>query len=160
MNTAYIISFIKGIILSLELFVKTLEGDKPAEESVPKDVLLNSFAMAIQKFEGYVVNPPSRSFRNRNPGNARYSSVGYLGKYGKVGKDKDNFAIFESYEIGFLYLKNLILEKARKNPTWDLYKFFDVYAPASDNNQPRHYAETVAKAINVNISTWQIGQLL
>lgn len=120
---------------------------------IPPNNLLNTFCLAIQKHEGWKLNPPSRSVRNNNAGNVKYSPVGYLKKYGKVGKDPQNFAIFETYELGFLYLKNLVLEKAKKHPTWTFYRFFEEYAPASDNNDSKHYAEVVAKACSVSPNT-------
>jgi len=159
MRLEFIIRALQSIILTLELLVKQLHG-KDLKESVPKDFLLNVMAMTIQKHEGWIIFPPSRSVRNHNPGNARYSSVGYLAKYGRVGKDKDNFAIFPTYEIGLMYLKNLILEKAKKNPSWNLYDFFNVYAPESDNNNTTRYAEIVARAMDVDPASWRVSELL
>lgn len=151
----------------------------PMSNPTPSNNLLNVMCLAIQKHEGYVlpggkypdgtIAPNgSVSFRCRNPGNVRFYPGGYLPKYGTVtesllGKDVAKgirgFAIFPSYELGFLYLKNLIRTKAIKNPTQNLYQFFSIYAPASDNNNPRLYAEAVAKALNVNPATFQLKQL-
>lgn len=135
----------------------------PPVNPIPSVNLLNTFCLAVQKHEGWILNPPSRSVRNHNPGNCRYSSVGYLDKYLPVGKDKDNFAIFKDYATGFLYLKNLVLQKAKKHPLWDLYTFFgdphEGWAPDSDGNNSKHYAEVVALALNVP-PTWKIGNLI
>ena len=123
-----------------------------------KAVLLEKMCLAIKTHEGWFKN--SRSQRNNNPGNTKYSSVGYLAKYGKVKMDKDGFAIFPTYELGWLYLNNLVLEKAKKHPTWSLSTFFKEYAPSSDNNDPARYASLVAKAMNVSPFDWQLKELL
>lgn len=143
-----------------EMLLWILGGSKPPMPEIPKEILpekpiptppnniLNTFCKEIERHEGWILNPPSRSVRNKNPGNCRYSSVGYLPIYEPVGKDKDNFAIFKDYETGFLYLKNLVKSKIQKHPTWDFYDFFAVYAPDFENDS-KHYAEVVAKACDV-----------
>lgn len=154
-----IIVSIKKLIKRIQDYIASLKPTpKPPAPPAPTNNLLNTMALAIQKHEGWY--PTSRSYRNRNPGNCRYSSKGYLTKYGKVGKDPQNFAIFETYEIGFMYLKNLILEKAKAHPMWDLYAFFEEYAPNFDHNDSRHYAETVAKALTTYPETFKLSQLL
>jgi hypothetical protein len=148
----------------------------------PANNLLNVMALAIQKHEGWATPGTwlnsvfyangSLSYRCNNPGNARYSSVGYLPKYGVVkehmtGNEKPGqrgFAVFSSYEVGFMYLKNLILEKARTHPEWNLFDFFGDekagWAPKSDGNNYIAYARAVAKQLNVDPKTWELRQLL
>lgn len=153
-------------------------------QPTPKPALLNGMAKSIEKFEDYVI-PGGRyrdgrlapegslTFRCKNPGACRFSSVGYLPKYGTVTEYTEGltlkpgqrgFAKFSSYEIGFMYLKNLILQKAKKHPDWNLLQFFgdekDGWAPTSDNNYPVKYAKFVASQMGVNIETWRIGELL
>lgn len=123
--------------------------------------MLTLFALAIRNFEGWgapgsrlngVYYPSgTRSYKNNNPGNARYFSGGYHSMYGKVGKDKDGFAIFKDYDTGFLYLQNMIKQKARNHPLWNIYDFFVAYAPKEDNNDPRRYATFVASKLAVTI---------
>lgn len=125
----------------------------PKEESMPEKIL--KWANATKKHEGWYEG--SRSYRNNNPGNFRYSKVGYLAKYGNVGKDKDNFAVFPTYEKGWLYLCNFLKQCAQgKNATYNkdgsLYDFYAKYAPSSDKNDPKRYAEVVAKEIGVDPS--------
>lgn len=145
------------------LWATVPQNPAPPPSPAPVNNLLNTFCLAIQKHEGWILNPPSRSVRNNSPGNVRYSSVGYLDKYLPVKRDKDNFAIFKDYATGFLYLKNLVLSKCQKHPDWDLYTFFgeehEGWAPDSDGNDSRQYAEVVAKALNVSPS-WKIKGLL
>ena len=130
----------------------------PTPTPIPPNNLLNTFLLAIQKHEGWYMG--SRAERNHNPGNCRYSRVGYLSIYGEVKEDRkgvpagqQGFAIFKSYEIGFLYLKNLVKSKIRKHPDWDFYDFFgnekEGWAPDSDNNDSKRYAKVVAEALNV-----------
>ena len=125
---------------------------------------LDIFCQAVKEHEGWIPNPPSRSFRNNNPGNCRYSSVGYSAKYGVVKEDrkgvKENqrgFAIFKDYPTGFLYLKNLVISKITKHPDWDFYQFFgdekDGWAPNSDNNDSGRYAEVVASKLKLSAKT-------
>jgi len=126
---------------------------------IPANNLLNVMCLAIQKHEGWF--PGSRSQKNNNPGNCKFSTIGYLPIYEPVKKEPNGpFAIFKDYKTGFLYLKNLVLHKARKNPDRNLYAFFSEYAPNEDDNDSRHYAEVVAKAMNVSPSTWKIRNLL
>lgn len=103
------------------------------------------------------------SYRNNNPGNCRYSSVGYDPKYGIVKKSWNGFAIFRDYETGWLYLQNLVREKIKAHPTWTLLDFFadpdDGYAPQKDGNNPRVYKAFVANRLKVD-PTYQIKNLL
>lgn len=100
----------------------------------------------------------TRAWRNNNCGNLRY-----VGQPSALGADEKNFAVFSSYEAGFNALKQMIFNAATGKskvykPDMNLYDFFAVYAPAFENND-RHYAETVAKALNVSPETFKISQL-
>lgn len=128
------------------------------ETETNKPDYLTELCLAIRDFEGW--EEGSRSWRNNNPGNCRYSSVGYLPKYGEVKRDAQNFAIFKDYGTGWMYLKNLVFGKAQKHPEWNLVSFFKEYAPTEDNNNPQNYASWVAKKIGVNVFTWQLKELL
>ena len=169
---------VDGIIVGIRDIIKKLAewvatqikpAPKPEPKLIPKQVLQNTLCMAIQKHEGFF--PGSRSQRNNNPANARYSSVGYLPIYGEVGEDREGvpahqrgYAIFKNYETGFLYLKNLVLHKARKHPDWTLTQFIgdekEGWAPASDNNNVDAYASALANAIKVDKKTWKLAALL
>ena len=135
--------------------------------------------MAIKENEDFV--PPGGRYRNgkiapngsltwrcNNPGACRFSRVGYLPKYGIVTEYKEGlnlkpgqrgFAKFSNLDIGWMYLKNLILQKAKENPDWDILDFCSNWAPASDNNNPVQYAEFVAKKMGVAVS-WRISSLV
>lgn len=130
--------------------VDTPTAPKP---TVPQEPLaaskLEAFCTAIRDFEG---KPGDLNYKNNNPGNCRCSQVGYDAMYGKV-KCINNFAVFLTYELGWLYLNNLVKGRVRNHKDWDFYKFFRVWAPTSDNNQPDHYAEVIAKRMDVPPTT-------
>ena len=113
---------------------------------------ITKLAQLISQYEGN--RPQDRATRNNNPGNCRYSSVGYLAKYGNVKKDKDGFAIFPSMSIGWMYLENLLLYWA-KGPKKDytILEMMREYAPTADNNDPVAYARFIRKGMGVEPTT-------
>lgn len=121
----------------------------PTPSPAPTPSKLQTFCLAIKQHEGWF--PGSRSQKNNNPGNCRFSSQGYLPIYGHVGKDPQSFAIFKDYATGYLYLQNLVKSKISVNPKQSFYAFFEVYAPSFENDS-KHYAEVVAKACGVSPS--------
>lgn len=134
------------------------------------DSLLLKMMMAMRKREGWggpgstvngVYYPNGTlSYRNNNPGNVKFSLVGYLPIYEPV-KNVKGFASFKDYDTGWRYLRNLILSHARKYPNWSLSTYFrEIYAPAEDNNDPASYASEVARAMGVNPFTWPLKNLL
>lgn len=115
------------------------------------------WATAIQLQEGYYKT--SRSYRNNNPGNLRWANQRMAN-----GKDKDGFAIFFTYQDGFNALCNQLKAACDGrskvyNPDQTLYQFFFTYAPDTDNNNSRAYAEKVAAILNVD-PTIKIKELL
>ncbi len=118
---------------------------QPVPDSTPShtqaDNALETFCLAIRDFEG---GPHDLNYKNNNPGNCRCSSVGYLPKYGTV-VCVGGFARFETYALGWDYLKNLVHHRVSLHPTWTFLDFFNNYAPSSDNNNPHNYAAAVAK---------------
>lgn len=124
---------------------------------LPKPNYINAFAKAIEIHEGYYEG--SRSFRNNNPANAKY-----VAQPDAVGQDAQGFAIFPTYQVGFDYLcrvlRNACEGKSKVySPEMDLYEFFAKYAPREDNNDPIHYANTVANFMGVKATT-QLKNLL
>jgi hypothetical protein len=143
------VAFIRGLFkLDAPISAAPSAPASPAGPTIPDTALqapesrLKTFCESIKAHEGWY--PGSRSQRNNNPGNCRYSKVGYAAVYGKVGRDAQGFAIFRDYTTGWLYLNNLVKEKIRNSPLQDFYAFFEVYAPSFENDS-RHYAEVVAK---------------
>lgn len=106
--------------------------------------LINDIANAIATMEGFF-NNNSLAFKNNNPGNIR--------KWGKLPIVK-GFASFPTAEAGWAALKRQISLNINRKLT--LYEFFGGkpgvypgYAPATDNNKPKQYAEFVAKKVGI-----------
>lgn len=119
-----------------------------------------AWAKAIQKHEGYF--PGSRSFRNNNPGNFRCAQ--WLMNEFKALRCEDNFIVFGSFEDGWKallgFLRYAATDKLRSyRSTMTLYEFFSVYAPSADKNNPKAYAEDVARQIGISPFT-KIKELL
>lgn len=133
---------------------KSLTPPTPAIAPIPvpqvNKTSLETFCNAIKDYEGFA--PNTRSFRNNNPGNCRYSSVGYAPYYGTVKRDSSGFAVFSTYDLGWHYLLNLVHIKITTHPDWNFYDFFNVYAPSTDNNNPQKYAIFVATRVGVGPS--------
>lgn len=105
----------------------------------------------------------SLSYRNNNPGNLR------LSKY-QAGQ-RNGYAYFDTYDVGWdalLFQLRLVAEgkspaynSAIRRNGWNLLdsselsllQFFEIYAPASDNNVPASYAQAVAGKIGVPVMT-------
>lgn len=131
---------------------------QPSPTTPARTAPLETFCLAIRSREGWF--PGSRSFKNNNPGNCRYSSVGYAAVYHPVLRDKDGFAIFKDYATGWLYLQNLVRELAKEHPTWSVLDFFNTYSPAADANDPVSYAKEVAAKLGANYQTFVIANLI
>ena len=113
----------------------------------PKIIKLATY---IRDYEGA---PGDRNYRNNNPGNCRYYDGGYLKKYGNVKQDKDGFAIFPTYDQGFLYLCNMLLNWAKTTrKDWTILKLMQSYAPGSDGNNPEAYAANLSKRLGLSAS--------
>ena len=114
----------------------------------PKIIKLATF---IRDYEG---KPGDKNYRNNNPGNARWNPTGYLAKYGKVTKSADNFAIFPTYEQGWNYLCNMLLNWAKGGRAeWSIERLMKSYAPTEDDNDPVAYSNHISKQLGVPSST-------
>jgi hypothetical protein len=101
-----------------------------------------TIAEAIAHVEGFYING-SVARRNNNPGNLR-------GWDKNLPKDERGFTEFPSRTAGFLALYHQIELNYNRGLTF--YEFFAGkegvyagYAPASDNNNPQSYAQTVCE---------------
>lgn len=136
----------------------------PTEPLAPSRANLTTFCEAIKSREGFF--PPCKqyplgtpSYRNNNPGNARYNPTGYLPIYGNVGKSGNGFAIFKDYATGWLYLMNMVKYKIEQHPNETIQDFFNSYSPKSDGNDPISYAKEVATKCGVT-PNFQVKGLL
>lgn len=99
---------------------------------------LEALADAITNAEGW--HPGSRSNRNRNPGNMRYSIR-------QQSLDPDGYSVFESMRDGYAALcVDLEVKVEGKSstgikPSSTVQQFADVWAPAGDRNDPHVYAK-------------------
>lgn len=123
--------------------------------------MIEQWAKAIQRHEGYYAPGSqypngSRSYRNNNPGNLRYTT--YTASLGKNrGKDSANFIIYVDYETGFKALKQFLIDAASNvlrayRGDMSLLGFYQVYAPSADSNNPANYAQAVASDLGVAVS--------
>lgn len=137
--------------------------------------LLEKLANGIKEHEGWFEG--SRSYRNNNPGNIRYTK--YTASLGAIGKDDKNFCIFPDYFTGFNALiqflkdafgrKLLPYYKFNKGisyhrvllpngsdgdllPNLTLYDFTSIYAPRDDNNDSYGYATRLSNYCKVPIT--------
>lgn len=100
---------------------------------------LERLAYGIQQAEGF--HPGSRSWRNHNPGNLRYSPY--------MSHEDDGFAVFSSYASGWLALigdlahKCLGRSSSGLTPESTIMDLAHVWAPASDDNIPETWADNV-----------------
>ena len=81
---------------------------------------------------------PSRSFRNNNPGNLRFSP--FTKKRGAV--EADGYSRFPTPIQGTACILDLLAARSYRNLT--LAGAINRYAPSDDNNIPREYADYVA----------------
>ncbi len=137
----------------------TISDTQPAGESIEQSLnRIEIMAGAIQDFEVY--KQGTRSFRNCSPGNLKMTY--YTKSLGAIGQDKDNFAIFKTYEDGFNALCQFI--KDAGNNKLLMYKdctilsFFKVYAPSFEN-PTMNYARFVARRLGVEVD-YKIKDLL
>ena len=121
---------------------------------------LDKFCLSIRDYEGA---PGDANYLNNNPGDCRYNSDGYLVKYEPVTESHAGFAVFPSYDIGWMYLENMISQRIENHPNWTILDFFQGvlvngeyaggYAPSADKNNPFAYAVFVAKRVGVDVNT-------
>ncbi len=119
--------------------------DPPQEEIVKKNYI-KEWALAIQEYEGW--KEGSLTYRHNNPGALRWSKYQI--------DHKNGFSVFASYEDGFraLEFQLKIATNGQSSvyfPDDTLLQFFEKYAPSSDNNNPKAYAQFVANKLGVGI---------
>lgn len=106
--------------------------------------------------EGITSMEGAKAIRN-NPGNLRFIGQQYA-------VNDNGFCKFDTFQHGYDALKNKLIDACTGkskvyHPEDTLYDFFAKYAPSSDGNNPKHYAEVVATHIRVTPDT-QIKALL
>lgn len=109
---------------------------------------IEQFARAIESYENM-----DKSYNN--PGALRWSKF--------QSGTRRGFSVFPSYEIGFnalMFQLQIACDGRSKKykPSFDMYQFFEIYAPSFENNS-RKYADTVAMKLKINPND-PISQLL
>ncbi|MDE2233280.1 MAG: hypothetical protein KGJ90_04085 [Patescibacteria group bacterium] len=101
---------------------------------------------------GQSTPPQNLPTSNMNPGDLRFA-----GQQGAQA-NSTGFAKFSDPTAGFGALLNDIQTKMNNHPDWTLADFSNVYAPASDGNNPGQYATNLANQMGVSPDT-PISQL-
>lgn len=117
------------------------------------DSIVNRFALAIQKAEGWY--PGSWSYRTNNPGN-----ITDTGRPGQIGTKTNpesgiTFPVFDSYESGFAALTwkiNRVFTgvSSSYSPAMTIYQFFDKWS--KDPNEARNVAATLGVSPDTKLS--------
>lgn len=87
----------------------------------------------------------SRSVRNNNPGNLRFSS--FTERRG-AKNDGDGYAVFKTSALGFKAMVELLQASSYRDLT--IRQALNRYAPPADNNPTNEYVDYVVKQIGVN----------
>lgn len=156
----YFVNWLRKLILPAPVVPPVvpppITNDTPPIIPTPGPNKLKEFADAIQQYEGWTLNPPSRSVKNHNPGNLRFTA--YTKLLGAISADKGGFCVFPSDDKGYQALCQFIQDCAANQIKGmhdrTILTFFQVYAPASDGNAPRAYADFVASKVGVNVNTY------
>lgn len=122
-------------------------------------LMLMKWCAAAQSYEGWTIDPPSRSYRNNNPGNLEFHDQ--PNAVLETGHAPNRFAHFNTYTDGLQALYNLFLhactgQSHTYHPTMTLVDFYNVYAPSGDGNNVNEYASFIAKELGITVDT-QIG---
>ena len=134
--------------------------------------MIKQLAKFIEQREGYFEG--TRAYRNNSPGNFR--ATPYIYSLGAIKKDKDGFAVFESYQDGFDALCEFLIDVCNRRvkpyhifnsrnvyhkkllpagkdgdelPELTLVDFCNIYAPSFENDSDG-YAEFLAEKLGVS----------
>lgn len=119
---------------------------------------LDKWCLAIKNMEGFFAPDENAAYPNGTPAwaNNNPGNLVFLGETNAVANGR--FAKFETYQDGYNALKELLIHACTGQSkvyrsTMTLLEFQETYSPPSDNNDPVHYATTVANAMGVTIET-------
>jgi hypothetical protein len=105
--------------------------------------LIDTLAQAIAQFEGFNTQGTIAQ-RNNNPGNLRASPY-------SIGTDSNGYSIFPDAQTGWNALYYQLSLYSGRGLTLD--QMINIYAPASDNNNPSNYLNFVTGKLGVGPST-------
>lgn len=156
-----VLEYVKDILVKILNMFKTPEIKQVVETNTNtvmpienvRESKLEVFAKAIQEHEGWFNG--SRSYRNNNPGNLKFTT--YTKSLGAIGKDNLNFCKFADYKSGFSALCRFVQDASNNQlksyHDCTIKTFFLSYAPSYDMNDPLAYAMAVAEKVGVKIDT-------
>jgi len=119
---------------------------------------IDIWCQAIKSREGYFAPGENSLYKhgtpawhNNNPGNLKWANQKKAYKDGA-------FAHFETYQDGYDALRTLLIKACTDQISFydsngSLLKFYQTYAPSSDNNDPSSYAKEVAGKLGVPVET-------
>jgi hypothetical protein len=129
----------------------------PTPPTIPKPDFpgkIPLWAYAIKRQEGG--GPGDRNTVNKNPGNLRYTE--YTKTFHPIGKDADNFCIFDTFEDGFSALCGFLYDAASNKliPYHDatLHSFTETYAQPPNSNYENGVAAALGAKVEDKISTF------
>jgi hypothetical protein len=166
----WLLNITKSFILAMKrLLTIALDAEKKEKGTgvppYPRKML--EFADAMARFEGFY-KFGSRPKRNCNPINARY-----VFQYKSIGEDRrgvpdgqNGYAIFPDEATGWAYWhKVLYMHCTGKSPHYNseakklglansgelnIYQYIEIFAPAHDSNEPKHYAESICEWVGIS----------
>ncbi len=98
------------------------------------------------KFSGGTI-----SWRNNNPGNIVYGP--FAAENGAINHDYKRFSVFPTYEDGQKAQKKLLFDPSSVYYKLSIVDAIRRYAPASDGNNPKEYANFVARKVGIERTT-------
>lgn len=127
----------------------------PVEQSLPVTAPTISIPSKLDLWCKAAIEMEGANPANNNPGNIRYVADTWMQKL--ATGERNGFCVFPNYEVGYHVLQQFFINAATGrsqiyHPLDTLYDFYSKYAPASDNNNPTHYAQFVAGIIGVSAS--------
>lgn len=124
-------------------------------------ILRGAIEQVVDDFSFDDESPPRRKRDSVQPQRWLPTTSGKQGQYnaGNLRNSDGSFQSFSTPEEGRNALVNQLIRyqtgntKTKARPDMNLYEAMSVYAPASDNNNPKRYAEFIANKLNISPDT-------
>lgn len=134
-----------------------LAGPDPTDFKIVKLIDADPGVSIIENELGrFKLTGGSLAWRNNNPGNLKYGT--FAASQGAIAKGQGDHAVFPTYKIGAKAHKVLVFSPDSRYYDKTLVDAMKIYAPASDGNDPKEYANYISKKAGINKTTI-IGKL-
>lgn len=154
----------------VKTYKKTITNDMKGTDVVQVDANRKNLSVAYTDKSGNVIikQGGNKAWRTNNPGNLSFSSLEKAKESGAIGVWEDSeghkFGIFPSEEAGKKALKEKLQERRfsyRKDGSKRTIAnmISEIYAPASDKNDPRGYAKFVRDRYGVDVYNKSVEDL-